>query len=55
MNAYVCSEVVTAGEGSATPLTLVTFLPGVSSDVVHQSAGVGKAPPAYVAFVGFLS
>lgn len=30
----VSSEVVSAGEGSATPLTLVTLLPCVTSDMV---------------------
>ena len=55
MDPDVGSEIVSASERSATPLTLVTLFTGVPSDVVHQSARVGEAPTTDVTLVGFFS
>ena len=55
VNSDVRPEVVSASEGPAAPLALVTLLPSVPSDVVHQSRRVGETPTTDVAFVRFFS
>ena len=55
MNADMRAEVVSASEGSPTPLALVALLACVSPDVVHERAGVREASSADVALVRFLS
>ena len=51
----VCSEIVPASEGSATPLALVALLSRVPPDVVHQRARVRETPAADVALVWLFS